>query len=183
MAGRRAVQQHARYQNHRADLTALERDQQVARWIELTDSKPASADVVLRQPDAKPKGGRPEGGTRAAARELGLAEADARRAIKVAGLSDEAKETARQAGLDDNRTALLAQEPGKGAQFSQDAKIESRRADGKGQRPEGEVIFSQVAKKSKSDTNPKGSGRHEGGINAAARELSISKAAPDGHRR
>lgn len=93
---------------HRAELTALERDEQVARWIELTGSKSPSAEVLSRQPDAKPKGGRPEGGTRAAARELGLSEADARRAIKVASLSDAAKETARQAGLDDNRTALQA---------------------------------------------------------------------------
>ncbi|MGU3494233.1 ParB/RepB/Spo0J family partition protein [Xanthobacteraceae bacterium A53D] len=92
---------------HRSELTALERDEQIARWIELTTAKPA-ADDVPRQPDAKPRGGRPEGGTRAAARELGLSEADARRATKVASLCEEAKATAREAGLDDNRTALLA---------------------------------------------------------------------------
>ncbi|GGF66911.1 hypothetical protein GCM10007301_28180 [Azorhizobium oxalatiphilum] len=92
---------------HRAELTALQRDEQIARWIELTAAKP-EADEVPRQLDAKPKGGRPEGGTRAAARELGLSEADARRATKVASLSDEAKATAREVGLDDNRTALLA---------------------------------------------------------------------------
>lgn len=92
---------------HRAELTALGRDEQVARWIELTGSKPA-AEEVSRQHDAKPKGGRPEGGTRAAARELGLSEADARRATKVATLSAEAKQAAKDAGLDDNRTALLA---------------------------------------------------------------------------
>lgn len=108
---------------HRAELTALERDDLIARWVTLTDARQSArpapiemgpADVsgqakeVLRQPDAKPKGGRPESGTRAAARELGLAEADARRAVKVASLAPEAKQAARDAGLDDNRTALLA---------------------------------------------------------------------------
>ena len=43
----------------------------------------------------------------AAARELGIQKNDAYRAVSVAGLSDEAKEAAREHGLDDNRTALL----------------------------------------------------------------------------
>lgn len=88
---------------HRAELTAAERDEHLARWIELTESK----QKVLRQLDAKPQGGRPEGGIRAAARELGISEADARRAVKVASLSDEAKQAARDTGLDKNRSALL----------------------------------------------------------------------------
>lgn len=90
---------------HRAELTALQRSEHVARWIELTNTR-REAGEVSRQPDAKP--GRPEGGVRAAARELGLSEPDARRAVKVAGLSAEAKAAAVDAGLDDNRTALLA---------------------------------------------------------------------------
>jgi ParB-like chromosome segregation protein Spo0J len=84
---------------HRADLTKLERDEQVAEWIKITER-------VSRQVDAKP--GRPEGGVRAAARELGVDEADARRAVNVASLSDEAKEAARDNDLDNNRSALLA---------------------------------------------------------------------------
>jgi ParB family chromosome partitioning protein len=97
---------------HRADLTALERDEHIAKWISLTTTfnadallREAEAKGLLRQPDAKP--GRPQGGVRAAARELGLSEPDARRAVTVANLPEEAKEAARQAGLDDNRTALL----------------------------------------------------------------------------
>lgn len=86
---------------HRAELTALERDEQVALWVKL------NAEKVSRQVDAKPRGGRPEGGTRAAAREIGISEPDARRAVKVASLTDEAKEAARDLGLDNNRTALL----------------------------------------------------------------------------
>ena len=85
---------------HRAELTVLERDEQIAEWVRLSD-------VVSRQHDAKPKTGRPEGGTRAAARELGLSEPDARRAVKVSELTQEAKDAAREVGLDDNRSALL----------------------------------------------------------------------------
>jgi hypothetical protein len=84
---------------HRAELTALERDEQVALWVKLSK---------LRQPDEVSVGGRGKtGGTSAAAKEIGVSEPDARRAVKVAGLSDEAKAAARDAGLDDNRSALL----------------------------------------------------------------------------
>lgn len=86
---------------HRAELTALERDEQVAKWVELNAAK------VSAQVEAKPQGGRPESGVRAAARELGLEKEDARRAVKVASLSDEAKEAAREAGLDNNRSVML----------------------------------------------------------------------------
>lgn len=85
---------------HRSELSALERDEQVAEWVSL-------ADAVLRQTAAKPQGGRPQGGVRAAARDIGVSDRDARRAVKVAGLSDEAKAEARALGLDDNRSALL----------------------------------------------------------------------------
>ena len=86
---------------HRAELTTLERDEQVAEWVRLTEG-------VSAQVAAKPQGGRPEGGVRAAARELGVDEDDARRAVKVDSLSPEAKQAARDAGLDGNRSALLA---------------------------------------------------------------------------
>ena len=97
---------------HRADLSQIERDVQVARWAELRKQKrelerARDGKDVSRQADAKPMGGRPEGGIREAARELGMSEVDVRRAIKVASLSDEAKSIARDTGLDDNRSALL----------------------------------------------------------------------------
>ncbi|GEM_PF-3122811 len=63
--------------------------------------------AIPRQPDAKRRG-RPRGGIREAARQLGLSEADVRRARKVASLSQEAQAVARETGLDNNRTALLA---------------------------------------------------------------------------
>lgn len=85
---------------HRAELTVLERDQNVTRWIELKELKRVSS-----QSEKKP--GRPESGVNAASRELGIDKNDAYRAVKVAGLSDEAKAAAVELGLDDNRSALL----------------------------------------------------------------------------
>lgn len=86
---------------HRAELTALERDQHVARWLELSEAR------VSAQVGPKSKKGRPQGGVRAAAREIGVSRQDAGRAVKVASLTPEAKEAARETGLDDNRSALL----------------------------------------------------------------------------
>ncbi len=87
---------------HRSELTALEHDEQVALWVKLAAQKARQSDEPLRggaQPNEK--------GQAKAARELGISEPAARRAVKVASLSDEAKEAARAAGLDDNRSALL----------------------------------------------------------------------------
>lgn len=87
---------------HRADLTALQRAEQIAEWIRLADEREVSVQVA-----PKPQGGRPQGGTRAAARDIGVTRDEARRAEKVAALAPEAKEAARAAGLDDNQSALL----------------------------------------------------------------------------
>lgn len=87
---------------HRAELTQLERSEQIARWVELVEAKQVSGQV-----DQKPQGGRPEGGLSAAARELGVQRKDAERSVKVASISEAAKEAARREGLDNNRSALL----------------------------------------------------------------------------
>lgn len=102
---------------HRAELTVLERDEHVAEWIKIEEVKikeaKEKADLVSSQDATKlsKRGrdgeGRPESGTRAAARVLHIDKDDAHRATKVASLAPEAKEAAREAGLDDNRTALL----------------------------------------------------------------------------
>lgn len=85
---------------HRADLTALERSDQIGRWAELLAAKGAQV--------APPGGSQPRDmGIKKAARELGIGRDDASRAVKVAALAPEAKQAARDAGLDDNRTALL----------------------------------------------------------------------------
>lgn len=96
---------------HRAELTALERDEHVSEWIRLAEKK--SADVQSLQvatnetKRADGRGHRQESGVRAASRDLGIESTDAHRAVKVASLSDEAKEAAKETGLDDNRSALL----------------------------------------------------------------------------
>jgi ParB-like chromosome segregation protein Spo0J len=88
---------------HRAELTALERDKHIAEWIRLTDGKDKLAQV------APVSGGRGnEGGINAAARELGIERTDAQRAVRVASITEEAQAAAREAGVDDNRSALLA---------------------------------------------------------------------------
>jgi ParB-like chromosome segregation protein Spo0J len=87
---------------HRAELKALERDAHAAEWIRLAEEK-LSQDATVSS-----KGGRGhEGGVRAAARELGITKDDAHRALKVASLPAEAKQVAREIGLDNNRSALL----------------------------------------------------------------------------
>lgn len=95
---------------HRAELTALQRDEQIARWIELTTVKDELPDLESKpvQP-AQVSGGRGnKGGLSDAARELGVERTDAYRAIKVASLSPDAKAIAVETGLADNRSALLA---------------------------------------------------------------------------
>ena len=93
---------------HRAELTVLERAEHVAEWVRLTEEK--QRDGKPRQADAVSKGGRgQEGGVRAASRELGISEPDARRSVKISeALTPEAKTAAIDAHLDDNQSALLA---------------------------------------------------------------------------
>lgn len=87
---------------HRAELTPLERSEHIAAWLRLTEER-----EVFGQVAQKPKGGRPEGGLSAATRELGIERTDARRAVKIDSLPEEAKEVAREVGLDRNQSALL----------------------------------------------------------------------------
>jgi ParB/RepB/Spo0J family partition protein len=106
---------------HRNELNALQRSEHIAEWIRLTEASQSSqvetieserddgatVHEVLRQVDAKPQGGRPEGGVRAAARELGITEPEARRSVKIDSIAPAAKEAAYEAGLDRNQSALL----------------------------------------------------------------------------
>src|SRR5690606_23482853 len=96
---------------HRAELTALERDQHVAEWIRLTEE--ANKKEQGKQSDiscqSDTKLGRRSSGVNKAARELNIPgktdeakRLNAHRAVKVASLTEEAKETAREVGLDDN---------------------------------------------------------------------------------
>lgn len=87
---------------HRAELTSLERDEHIAKWAELTALQVSDK---LSETE-KSKGGRPGIAARAA-KEIGVHERDVQRAVKVASLSDEAKQAARDVHLDNNRSALL----------------------------------------------------------------------------
>lgn len=105
---------------HRKDLTELERSEQLARWIELTNSAPEEDFMGDGEPKVEAKGNRSAkatsvkggrgktGGINQAARVLpGVTRSGAQRAVKVAKLDPEAKKAAKEAGLADNQQALL----------------------------------------------------------------------------
>lgn len=87
---------------HRAELTPLEQSEHIAEWVRLTGKKGAQNEPPCggRQPHDK--------GIKAAVRELGIERNEAQRAVKVDSLSPEAKQAARDAGLDKKQSALLA---------------------------------------------------------------------------
>lgn len=98
---------------HRAELTVVQRSEQVARWAEL-------AARISSQLATKISKGRPEGGVNKAARELNLDKDEVHRAVKIANLTPEAKAVAAERGLDDNQSALLTaakMEPEKQADY------------------------------------------------------------------
>jgi ParB-like chromosome segregation protein Spo0J len=85
----------------RKELTALERAEHLARWLQLRAEKPAHL--------AQVSGGRGhKGGISAAAEELGVDRRTVQRGVKVSGLSDEAKTVAVRLGLADNQMALTS---------------------------------------------------------------------------
>ena len=78
----------------------------MAEWIILTEQKLAQS--VLSHDGTKPQCGRPEGGIRAAARELGISKSTAHLAVKAESLTPEAKEAANELGLGTVARAKLA---------------------------------------------------------------------------
>lgn len=90
---------------HRADLTVQQRSDWTAEWIRLTEEEHAAK--VGQVASLSKRGRGHEGGVRAAARELGIEHREARRALKIADISPEAKEAAHAAGLSNNQSALL----------------------------------------------------------------------------
>ena len=87
---------------HRAELTVAERAEHISEWMRITGEK-QSAQLGPKGPI----GHRPEGGINAAVRDLGITRQEGQRAAKIAKLSPETKEAAREAGIDDNQSALL----------------------------------------------------------------------------
>jgi hypothetical protein len=101
---------------HRADLTVVERSEHIAEWIRITDERNIGVTCT-----GIPRGrGQPKGGIRAAERDLGIEHTEAVRAVKIDGLTPEAKAAAKEGGLDDNQAALLrvAEEKNAAAQLN-----------------------------------------------------------------
>ena len=88
---------------HRAELTVTQRADQITEWIRLTEAKLQSSQVGTKGP----VGHRPPSGVNAAARDLGVSKSEAHRAVKIAAITPEAKEAAREAGIANNQSALL----------------------------------------------------------------------------
>jgi ParB-like chromosome segregation protein Spo0J len=97
---------------HRAELTDLLRSEQIAEYAELAEQKRNaelhSAQVAQNEGKREDgRGHRHEGGDALAARDLGVTRDKVRRAKIITGLAEETKQAARDAGLDDNQSALL----------------------------------------------------------------------------
>ena len=93
---------------HRNELAPLQRAEHIAAWIRLTEANGVSSQVETKLSSRGRDGeGRPESGVNAAARELGVSKSEAHRAVKIDSITPEAKEAAREAGLDRNQSALL----------------------------------------------------------------------------
>jgi hypothetical protein len=91
---------------HRAELTALERSDQIDEWLKLAvedADKPAQHAQV--SPGSVGRGNK--GGLSEAAREIGVTREGARRPQTIAAMPAEAKDAARDLGLADNQSALL----------------------------------------------------------------------------
>lgn len=90
---------------HRAELTKLQRSENIAEWVRLCDEE-RKKDISAENP---PKVGRPESGANAASRELGIERTTVQDAIRIAdNLTPEAKDAAEEAGIDNNQSKLLA---------------------------------------------------------------------------
>jgi len=109
---------------HRGELTKLQRDRQIARYIELSDEN-----GILRGPRAKKGKGRPQGGVRAAARELRIPEATVRDAMKVKDMTAAVAEVVEELGLADKPLAYkaVAAEPNAEAQMAKARQIATER--------------------------------------------------------
>lgn len=85
---------------HRADLTRLERDEQIAEWIAIKEK------AIFATCESSKTG--PKGAVNKAAEELpGVNKDAAYRAVKVASISEQARQAAVDAHLDNNQSALL----------------------------------------------------------------------------
>ena len=116
---------------HRAELTVLERAEQVARWKKLVEGQSVPTRDRASKPDlraARAKGRHKSVGVREIAARLSSTRSQVQRDQKISSVSKEAKLAARKAGLDDNQLALLSIAEEKTAE-AQVAKVETLRAE------------------------------------------------------
>jgi len=89
----------------RAELTVGQRAEQIAEYANLAKEK---RDAEKPAQVGQVSGGRgKEGGDSLAARDLGISRQEIQRAKTIAALPEQTKQAARDAGLDDNQSALL----------------------------------------------------------------------------
>ena len=90
---------------HRSELTVQEHAEHGAEWVRVLEEKRKAQHVAQLGP---PGGKQPrDKGIRSASRDLGLERKVVARALKIAGITPEAKEAARSAGLENHQNALL----------------------------------------------------------------------------
>jgi ParB-like chromosome segregation protein Spo0J len=123
----------------RSELSALERADQIARWMSIRKEKGAQV--------AQVSGGRGNrGGLSAAAVELGIGRHTIQRGLHVAGLAKEAKIAASRLGLDDNWSALTkAAEAGGPAAQVESLEVTARRKEASERYPESEAYAERRA--------------------------------------
>ena len=108
---------------HRAELSSLERSEQIAQWIRLCEQRIQPAQVeppeFAKAIGYKSPPPQQQRGINAAVRGLGVDRNEAQRSVKIAGLTPEAKAEARALGFDDTQSTLLkaAKAPGKEGQI------------------------------------------------------------------
>lgn len=130
---------------HRAELTVQERSDHTAEWVKIVVEKTAKADKagqsgqVVRNESKREdgRGHRHAGGIAQAARELPVSgntdeakRKNVERAVKIASIAPEAKAAAKNAGLDNTQSVLLAvsREPTPEKQVAKIEELAAKRA-------------------------------------------------------
>jgi ParB family transcriptional regulator, chromosome partitioning protein len=130
---------------YRADLTPLQRAEHVVELIQLVRDGEKGTQA------AHPGGQQPhDRGISRAAKILGFTREEVRRSLEIAGISAEAKATAKEKGLDKKQSALLkiAKQKGSDAQLTKIGEIETGKSASASKAPS-----NSVTKKSKKKAN------------------------------
>jgi ParB family chromosome partitioning protein len=135
---------------HRAELTAQQRADWTAELVKLC----AEEEVA----QVGPPGRYEKRGVREAARELNLPRSSVQRDLKIAGISPEAKEAIRAAGLDDNQSAQLevANQPTPEAQVEKVRQIVAAKAKPAKKAPQIEITPDSVTVEETDDDDEPG---------------------------